>query len=84
MPTPLGYVHDRDGSQMVRRLKLNQNAKMQLSSFYFHPFLEFEFIHLKPDGYSYNENSPMHRIVKALKQYGYETVTVKDFTDHLP
>ena len=84
MPTPLGYVHDRDGSQMVRRLKLNQNAKMQLSSFYFHRFLEFEFIHLKPDGYSYNENSPMHRIVKALKQYGYETVTVKDFTDHLP
>lgn len=79
IPTPLGYVHDTDGSQMVRRLRLSRNTKTQLSSLYFHPFIELAYIRQEADGNSYDENSPLHHIVEALQQYGYETVTVRDF-----
>lgn len=70
IPTPLGYVEDKDGTKkMLHRIR--NLDKDILASLFYHPDIDFEHITLQNDtnGYpmsNYSEKSPLHRIVKAL------------------
>lgn len=70
IPTPLGYVEGKgDTENMLDRI--NNLGEDTLASLFYHPDIDFEYITLQSDtsGYplsNYSENSPLHRIVKAL------------------
>ncbi len=70
IPTPLDYVEGKgDTENMLDRI--NNLGEGTLASLFYHPYIDFEYITLKSDtnGYplsNYSEDSPLHRIVKAL------------------
>lgn len=83
IPTPLDYV---DGPVHANKVieninNLNENT---LGSFFYHPNIEFKFINLKQakDGsveYTYDENSPLKRIIKAFEQNNYTFKKITEF-----
>ncbi|WP_055071442.1 DUF2334 domain-containing protein [Clostridium massiliamazoniense] len=84
LPTTIGYVKDETGEEITNKIRKNANSK-KITSFYFHARKEFNFIKLgeiDKDGYvdySYDENSIMHNISKALAETNQVTVAAKDF-----
>ncbi|GAB6168552.1 polysaccharide deacetylase family protein [Clostridium carnis] len=76
LPTPLSYVRELDPSNIIRGLSIDYNAGALMSLFY-HPTKELDFINLKFTDtdliYTYSNDSPMQKIISALKQYGYVT-----------
>lgn len=84
LPTTIGYVKDETGEEMTNKIRKNANSK-KITSFYFHARKEFDFIKLgeiDENGYvdySYDENSIMHNISKALTETNQVTVMAKDF-----
>lgn len=78
IPTPLGFVEGENGiEKMEERIRnLSDDA---LASLFYHPYAEFEFIELKEDlTYTYSENSPLHRIVRAIRQKGCKFSKITD------
>jgi hypothetical protein len=85
VPTPLGYVSDpvKDTDALID--KLNQNNPDVLSSFFYHPSIEIDYINFNTNGdklnVNYDENSPLQKIVKALKDDQYTTVHIDELVD---
>ncbi|MCE5220702.1 MAG: DUF2334 domain-containing protein [Clostridium sp.] len=83
VPTPLGYVHNSDPSSIIDGLN-NENPDT-LHSFYYHPFLELKYIDFNTNNnkfnITYDENSPLQKIVKALKSDDYTTVHIDELID---
>lgn len=81
IPTPLGYVKDLNTKPIIKRL-INP-LPYELSSFYYHPTIEFDFIDItysdKNLSINYSKISPLHEIIYTLKSHGYVTSYVKDF-----
>ena len=80
VPTPLGYVHDSDPSSIIDGLN-NHNPDV-LHSFYYHPFVELKYIDFNTNNnklnITYDENSPLQKIVKTLKSNNYTTVHIDE------
>lgn len=78
VPAPLGYVQDHNVDPIIK--KLNKKPKGMLASFFYHPSKEFGFIEKVVEGdyvkYNYSNESPMHKIGKALKDNNYRTVSI--------
>jgi len=83
VPTPLGYVHDSDPTSIIDELN-NENSDI-LHSFYYHPFLELKYIDFNTNNnklnITYDENSPLQKIVKTLKADDYTTVHIDELID---
>jgi len=83
VPTPLGYVHDSDPSSIIDGL--NNEDPDTLHSFYFHPFIELKYVDFNTNNnklnITYDENSPLQKIVKALKSDQYTTVHIDELID---
>ncbi|WP_238915325.1 DUF2334 domain-containing protein [Clostridium sp. YIM B02555] len=85
VPTPLGYVSDivPDTDSIIDKLK--KNDPDILSSFFYHPSIEIDYIKFNTDGnklnVTYDENSPLQRITKALKEDEYTTIHIDDLLD---
>lgn len=85
VPTPLGYVSDilADTDSIIDKLK--KNDPDVLSSFFYHPSIEIDYIKFNTDGnklnVTYDENSPLQRITKALKEDEYTTIHIDDLLD---
>ncbi|WP_238899656.1 polysaccharide deacetylase family protein [Clostridium sp. YIM B02500] len=82
IPTPLGYVEEKDGiDKMINRI--NNLGEATLASLFYHPYIDFEYITLKI-GISryklsgYSENSPLHEIAKALYYKGGNFTKITD------
>ncbi|MCW6109060.1 polysaccharide deacetylase family protein [Clostridium sporogenes] len=76
IPTPLDYV---DGIKHADKVieKINNLDEGTLGSFFYHPSIESSFIKFKnnKDGsveYTYEDNSPLKKIVEAFEQNNYE------------
>lgn len=82
IPTPLGYVKDLNTKPLIKRLI--HPLPYELSSFYYHPTKEFDFIDItyndKDLSINYSTDSPLHEIIYALKSHGYVTSYIKDFS----
>ncbi len=82
IPTPLGYVEEKDGiNKMLDRI--NNLNEATLASLFYHPYIDFEYITLKNGigGYTmsnYSKNSPLHKIVKALYYKGCNFTKITD------
>ncbi|NMF03615.1 DUF2334 domain-containing protein [Clostridium beijerinckii] len=82
IPTPLGYVEEKDGiDKMIDRI--NNLDETTLASLFYHPYIDFEYITLKSgvNRYpmsNYLENSPLHQIVKALCYKGCNFTKITD------
>ncbi len=85
VPTPLGYISDpvADTNSLIN--KLDNNNPDVLSSFFYHPSIEIDYVNFNTDGnkinVSYDQNSPLQKIVKALKNGGYTTVHIDELVD---
>lgn len=85
VPTPLGYISNpvQDTNDLIN--KLNQNNPDTLSSFFYHPSIEINYVDFNIDDNKlnvyYNKNSPLQRIVKALKDDEYTTLHIDDLID---
>lgn len=83
VPTPLGYVNNLDTSYIIDGLN-NYNPKV-LHSFFYHPFLELEYINFNINNnmlnVAFDENSPLQQIVKVLKANQYKTVHINELID---
>jgi len=80
VPTPLGYIHDSDPSSIIDGL--NNHNPDALHSFYYHPFVELKYIDVNANNnilnITYDENSPLQKIVKTLKSNNYTTVHIDE------
>ena len=80
VPTPLGYVHDSDPSSIIDGLN-NDNPDV-LHSFYYHPYVELQYIDFNINNnklnLTYDENSPLQKIVKTLKSDDYTTIHIDE------
>jgi hypothetical protein len=80
VPTPLGYVHDSDPASIIDGLN-NENPET-LHSFYYHPFVELKYINFNINNnkfnISYDENSPLQKIIQAIKADKYSTVHIDE------
>lgn len=85
VPTPLGYVSDTIADTNSIIDKLNTNNPDVLSSFFYHPSIEIDYVNFTTNGnklnVTYDESSPLQRIVKALKDDGYTTVHIDELVD---
>lgn len=78
IPTPLGYMNGGDNENIVID-NLEKIEPEMLASFFFHPFLEFKYIHLNQDGtYTYDENSKLHMTLDAFIQKGYRFARIDE------
>lgn len=83
VPTPLGYVNNSDTSSIIYGLN-NYNPNL-LHSFFYHPFLELQYINFNINNdilnVTFDENSPLQQIVKTLKYNKYKTVHIDELID---
>lgn len=81
VPTPLGFVQDpNDISSIINGL--NKYDPEVLHSFFYHPSIEVNFIDFNIDNnklnVQYDKNSPLQKIVAAIKDNGYTTVHIDE------
>ncbi|PRR79981.1 DUF2334 domain-containing protein [Clostridium vincentii] len=80
IPTPLSYVKNLDVSYIEK--ELSNPRPGELSSLYYHPTLELDFINIIPSNntfeFEYCDNSPLQKIVKSIKANDYVTIHVTE------
>ncbi|MCC5425376.1 polysaccharide deacetylase family protein, partial [Clostridium botulinum] len=83
IPTPLDYV---DGVKHADKVieKINNLDEGTLGSFFYHPSIESSFIKFKTnkDGsveYTYEDNTPLKKIIEAFEQNNYEFKKITEF-----
>ncbi|GAE01323.1 hypothetical protein CBO05C_1013 [Clostridium botulinum B str. Osaka05] len=83
IPTPLDYV---DGIKHADKVieKINSLDENTLGSFFYHPSIESSFIKFKnnKDGsveYTYEDDSPLKKIIKAFEKNNYEFKKITEF-----
>lgn len=87
VPTPLGYINPEvNAVNMINRI---DSVKDDLNSFFYHPIREFSFIQKKQNDkgevyYTYDQNSPLHMLVKAFKEKGNTFVSIYTLIGFVP
>lgn len=85
VPTPLGRIADPATDTTRITDKLNETDPDTLSSFYYHPSIEIDYINFNTNGnklnVDYDANSPLQQIVKTLKNDDYTTVHIDELID---
>jgi hypothetical protein len=68
VPTPLSYVGGASINADVTRIseQMREYGDQELASFFYHPFLEFPYIH----GARYAEHSPLKRLIRSFQADG--------------
>ncbi|MCE5221731.1 MAG: DUF2334 domain-containing protein [Clostridium sp.] len=84
VPATLGRVHDDlDTSDIINGL--NNDDSDVLNSFYYHPSIEINYINFNTNNnklnVSFDEKSPLQKIVKTLKADEYTTVHIDELKD---
>lgn len=86
VPAPLGYVKD-NGETVARRIRTYSNEI--LTAFFIHPYIFLGSIENKNNSinneeiYEFNENSPILKIISALKERGCKTITVNELNNQI-
>ncbi|AWP27140.1 DUF2334 domain-containing protein [Paenibacillus sp. Cedars] len=88
VPTPLYYVAgdniEEDVARIGQTIKDYTGGK-DLASFFYHPYLEFSYIHLRANGtVHYDPNSPLRRIIRSFKQEHKSFVPLTSLTPFIP
>ncbi|MDD9268039.1 DUF2334 domain-containing protein [Paenibacillus sp. GCM10023248] len=81
VPTPLGYVSGEQIDGDVNRIMSESSAygEEDLASFFYHPFLEFPYIHIRKYAPPYyEERTPLKRIIQHMLSGGRRFVNIQD------
>ncbi|MDB5052658.1 MAG: hypothetical protein JWM44_708 [Bacilli bacterium] len=81
VPTPLGYVGGATVERDVIRMmsQANRFGEDDLASFFYHPFLEFPYIHIRKNAPPYYEDrSPLKRLIQHMLSNGRRFVSILD------
>jgi hypothetical protein len=81
VPTPLGYVGGASVDQDVSRIinLVDQFDDDDLASFFYHPFLEFPYIHIRSDAPPYYDAvSPLKTLIQHMLSHGRRFVSILD------
>ncbi|KIL34392.1 hypothetical protein SD71_20440 [Cohnella kolymensis] len=81
VPTPLGYVGGATVEQDVKRIinLVNEFGDDDLASFFYHPFLEFPYIHIRSNASPYyDEGSPLKTLIQHMLSHGRRFVHILD------
>lgn len=87
VPAPLGSVErDSDVERIIKKLDHMGN---DLASFFYHPFREFKYLYKDYNAkgevyYVYDQNSPLHVLIRAFKEKGYTFVSVNTLVRFVP
>lgn len=87
VPAPLGNIdRSTDVEKMIKRLDHMGN---DLASFFYHPFREFKYMYKEYNSkgepyYVYDQNSPLHVLIRAFKEKGYTFVPVYSLARFVP
>lgn len=87
VPAPLGNIDkENDVEKMIKRL---DNMGRDLASFFYHPFREFKYMYKEYNAkgeayYAYDQNSPLHVLIKAYKDKGYTFVSIHSLVKFVP
>ena len=87
VPAPLGNIdRDSDVEKMIKKLDHLGN---DLASFFYHPFREFKFLYKDHNAkgeayYVYDQNSPLHTLIRAFKEKGYTFVSIYSLVQFVP
>ncbi|MBP1964384.1 DUF2334 domain-containing protein [Paenibacillus aceris] len=81
VPTPLGYVSSDAVEQDVTRImnQVSQYEETDLASFFYHPFLEFPYIHIRKYAPPYyEERTPLKRLIHDMLSKERRFVNIQD------
>lgn len=85
IPTPLGYVKGPNNEMSSIIDGLNKYNPEVLRSLFYHPSTEIDFINFSIENntlnVNYDKNSPLQKIVRAIKDNKYTTVHVSELID---
>ncbi|MFZ5633482.1 MAG: DUF2334 domain-containing protein [Bacillota bacterium] len=87
VPAPLGnFERDGDVDKMIKKLDRSGN---DLASFFHHPFKEFKYLYKDYNAkgevyYVYDQNSPLHILLRAFKERGFTFVSVYSLVGFVP
>jgi len=87
VPTPLFYLEgdlNADVGRMCQQIR--GFAADDVASFFYHPYLEFDFLTLDPDtgAVTYDSNSYLHRLVRCFHEQHYAFVHLLQLTPFVP
>lgn len=88
VPTPLGYIGGEASAEKMLGY-LDRVRDTQLASFFYHPFREFNYIHKTRNDkgevqYTYDQNSPLHNLIRSIRERGYTFVSVNSLVGFVP
>ncbi|MFZ5651380.1 MAG: DUF2334 domain-containing protein [Bacillota bacterium] len=87
VPAPLGNIDkSTDVEKMIKRL---DNMGNDLASFFYHPFREFKYMYKEYNSkgepyYVYDQNSPLHVLIRSFREKGYTFVPVYSLARFVP
>ena len=87
IPTRLGYVRGADPNFDVERIcqEAQTFTEQDLAGFYYHPILDFPFIHISETGeIHYDDNSYLKRIIRCMKEQGFKFVSADEVVHFAP
>ncbi len=86
VPTPLGYVAAEDPDGSIERIcsEIQSYTEQDLASFYYHPHLEFSFIHVTDSGIVYDDDSYLKRLIRCFKAQNFTFVPLLSLVDFVP
>jgi uncharacterized protein YdaL len=80
VPAPLGYIHDNDIDDMIKRIKTK--PRDHIAAMFYHPSKEFQFIEITDrqgyHKYEYSQDSILHKLLNCLKEERYTPVRITD------
>jgi hypothetical protein len=80
VPAPLGYIHDNDIDDMIKRIKTK--PRDHIAAMFYHPSKEFQFIAITNrqgyHKYEYSQDSILHKLLNCLKEERYTPVRITD------
>lgn len=86
VPTPLGYVTGANPQASVNRIcqAISNYPPGNVATFYYHAFLEFQFIQISGSTVIYDDNSYLKQLVRCFQQNGYNFVQLLDIVNFIP
>ncbi|NLG33385.1 MAG: DUF2334 domain-containing protein [Syntrophomonadaceae bacterium] len=86
VPTPLDYVSAADPEKDINRIcqELNSYNASEIAAFFYHPFMEFQFIEIYPSRVTYHRNSYLKRLIRCFKAQGFSFVSLLSLVTFVP
>jgi len=86
VPTPLFYIDGGKANEEIRRMldEIKAYTADDLAAFFFHPYLDFPFIHRTGSSTIYEEQSYLKQLIRGFKQQDFRFVPLLSLVPFAP